>query len=115
MTVQDAQSVSEITLEQIVTGWREANKGIADDWREEIITAWRKANKDAAANHDYNGPMQASSEGDQPVCVVCGDNPAGLLHAFDPAFCGVDEGYFDSAIFEVVTVIKRQSVHRVVR
>lgn len=62
---------------------------------EDLITRWREQNRDDAANHDYSPASMVGS--DQVFCLVCSDDAAGLLHAFDPSF---PEGYFDEAIFE---------------
>lgn len=64
---------------------------------EQKIAAWRAENADDDANHNYQGPLLPSSEGDAPQCIECGDSPAGLLHAFDPQF---SEGYFDEEILD---------------
>lgn len=67
---------------------------------EEMVAAWRAENKDDEANHNYVGRDSGAGP-----CVTCGDDEAGLLHAFDPYF---HEGFHDDAIYEVVVQTQQE-------
>lgn len=71
---------------------------MANDESDKIIAQWRAENADDDANHPYDGPDGPDEDGTPPACLVCGDDQAGLLHAFDPAF---PPGFHDEAIYEV--------------
>lgn len=63
---------------------------------EQIVAVWRQENIDDEANHDFEGDVDKPGE----KCTTCGDDVAGLLHAFDP---GLPQGFHDEAIYEVVS------------
>lgn len=60
---------------------------------ERAVAVWLDENRDDPENHAYEGDMNTQTD----PCKRCGDNGAGLLHAFDPRF-GSD--YFSEVILD---------------